>query len=141
MLVGVASLPPSFPSSRTQALYILKRQNCLNICNRVYFLFFTFSIKPIKHCFEMGLLELSEVFLLHFTGAQRFSSTSIKIDDCFLFQSFSIRFWGEFVLSKKSYKNPEERSIQMVLRMQESICALFTSRISTQLYYHLDNQL
>ena len=55
----------------------------------------------------MELLELSEVLLLRFTGAQRFSSTSIKIDDCFLFQSFSIRFWGEFVLSKKSYKNPE----------------------------------
>ena len=52
-----------------------------------------------------------EVLLLRFTSAQRFSSTSIKIDDCFLLQSFSIRFWGEFVLSKKSYKNPEERSI------------------------------
>ena len=36
MLVGVTSLPPSFPPSRTQAFYIIKRQNCLNICNRVY---------------------------------------------------------------------------------------------------------
>ena len=37
MLEGVALLPPSFPPSRTQAFYIIKRQNCLNICNRVYF--------------------------------------------------------------------------------------------------------
>ena len=36
MLVGVASLPPPFPPSRTQAFYIIKRQKCLNICNRVY---------------------------------------------------------------------------------------------------------
>ena len=31
MLVGVASLPPSFPPSRTKAFYIIKRQNCINI--------------------------------------------------------------------------------------------------------------
>jgi hypothetical protein len=79
---------------------------------RSYYIFPFFllsALKPsnIQNCFEMELLELSEVLLLRFTGAQRFSSTSIKIDDCFLFQSFSIRFWGEFVLSKKSYKNPE----------------------------------
>ena len=36
MLVGVAFLPPSFPPSRTQAFYIIKRQNCLNIYNTVY---------------------------------------------------------------------------------------------------------
>ena len=36
MLVGVASLPPSFPSSRTQAFYIIKRQSCLYFCNTVY---------------------------------------------------------------------------------------------------------
>ena len=36
MLVGVASLPPSFSPSRTWAFYIIRRQNCLNICNRVY---------------------------------------------------------------------------------------------------------
>ena len=37
MLVGVAFLPLSFPPSGTQAFYIIKRQNCLNICNTVYF--------------------------------------------------------------------------------------------------------
>ena len=36
MLVGVAFIPPSFLPSRTQAFYIIKRQNCLNICNTVY---------------------------------------------------------------------------------------------------------
>ena len=36
MLVGVAFLPPSFPPSRTQAFYIIKRQNCVYFCNRVY---------------------------------------------------------------------------------------------------------
>ena len=39
MVVGVAFLPPSFPPSRTQAFYIIKRQNCLNICNRVQLLY------------------------------------------------------------------------------------------------------
>ena len=38
MLVGVAFLPPSFPPSGSQAFYIIKRQNCLNICNTVYLL-------------------------------------------------------------------------------------------------------
>ena len=36
MLVGVAFLPPSFPPSRTLAFYIIKRQNCVNIWDRVY---------------------------------------------------------------------------------------------------------
>ena len=36
MLVGVASLPSSFPPFGTQAFYIIKRQNGLNICNTVY---------------------------------------------------------------------------------------------------------
>ena len=36
MPAGVAFLPPSFPPSRIQAFYIIKRQNCLNICNTVY---------------------------------------------------------------------------------------------------------
>ena len=36
MLVGVAFFPSSFPPSRTWAFYIIKRQNCLNICNTVY---------------------------------------------------------------------------------------------------------
>ena len=36
MLVGVAFLPPSFPHSRTQAFYIIKRQNCVQFCNTVY---------------------------------------------------------------------------------------------------------
>ena len=35
MLAGVSFLPASFPPSRTQAFYIIKRQNCLNICNTV----------------------------------------------------------------------------------------------------------
>ena len=38
MLVGVAFLPPSFSPSGTQAFYIIKRQNCLNICNTLYLL-------------------------------------------------------------------------------------------------------
>ena len=38
MLVGVAFLPPSLPPSRTLVFYIIKRQNCLNIWNRVYIL-------------------------------------------------------------------------------------------------------
>ena len=66
MLVGVAFLPPSFPPSRTQAFYIIKRQNCLNICNTVFrqngklllcyfkaFLFkkmFCLNISSIKPC-------------------------------------------------------------------------------------------
>ena len=36
MIVGVASLLSSFSSSGTYAIYIIKRQNCLNICNTVY---------------------------------------------------------------------------------------------------------
>ena len=36
MLVGVAFLPPSFPPSGTQAFYIIKRENCVYFCNRVY---------------------------------------------------------------------------------------------------------
>ena len=36
MLVGVAFLPPSILPSRTQAFYIIKRQNCVYFCNRVY---------------------------------------------------------------------------------------------------------
>ena len=36
MLVGVAFLLPSNRPSGTQAFYIIKRQNCLNICNTVY---------------------------------------------------------------------------------------------------------
>ena len=36
MLVGVAFFPFSFPPSGTWAFYIIKRQNCLNICNTVY---------------------------------------------------------------------------------------------------------
>ena len=36
MLVGVAFLTPSFPPSRTQVFYIIKRQNCVYFCNRVY---------------------------------------------------------------------------------------------------------
>ena len=36
MLVGLAFLPPSFPPSGTGAFYIIKRQNCLKICNTVY---------------------------------------------------------------------------------------------------------
>ena len=35
MLVGVAFHPLSFLHSGTQAFYIIERQNCLNICNRV----------------------------------------------------------------------------------------------------------
>ena len=38
MLVGVAFLPPSFPPSGTQAFYIIKWQNCLNICNTYLYL-------------------------------------------------------------------------------------------------------
>ena len=36
MLVGVASLPPTFPPSGTWAFYIINRPNCVNICNTVY---------------------------------------------------------------------------------------------------------
>ena len=36
MLVGVAFLLPSFPPSRTQAFYTIKRKNCVYFCNRVY---------------------------------------------------------------------------------------------------------
>ena len=36
MLVGVASLPPSFPSSRIWAFYSRNRQNCVYFCNTVY---------------------------------------------------------------------------------------------------------
>ena len=36
MLVGVAPLPLSFLPSGTQAFYIVKRPNCLNICDTVY---------------------------------------------------------------------------------------------------------
>ena len=33
-----SGFPPSFPPSRTLAFYVIKWQNCLNICNRVYIL-------------------------------------------------------------------------------------------------------
>ena len=36
MLVGVAFHPSSFPPSRTKAIYIIKRQNCVYFCNTVY---------------------------------------------------------------------------------------------------------
>ena len=37
MLVGVASLPPSFISAlQKTGIYIIKRQNCLNICKTQY---------------------------------------------------------------------------------------------------------
>ena len=44
MLVGVAFLPPSFPPSRTQAFYIIERENCVYFCNRVYVVFLVGSI-------------------------------------------------------------------------------------------------
>ena len=36
MLVGVAFHPPSFPPAGTYKFYIIKRQNCVYLCNRVY---------------------------------------------------------------------------------------------------------
>ena len=36
MLVGVAFLPLSFRPSRTWSFYIIKRQNCVNVCISVY---------------------------------------------------------------------------------------------------------
>ena len=36
MLVGVAFFPPSFPPFGTYGFYIIKRQNCVKICNRMY---------------------------------------------------------------------------------------------------------
>ena len=45
MLVGEASLPPS----GTWAFYIIKRQNCVNICNTVYILHY--RLQQIGRCF------------------------------------------------------------------------------------------
>ena len=58
MIVGMSSLPPSFPPSRTQAFYIIKRQKCLNICNRVY-IHFSYQEHSINYCL---LFRLKVVF-------------------------------------------------------------------------------
>ena len=57
MLVGEAFLPPSFPPSKTWAFYIIKRQNCVNICNTVYVL------NQLKnHSYYQGLYVKGMIF-------------------------------------------------------------------------------
>ena len=75
MLVGVASLPSSFPASGIQAFYSRKRQNCINICNTVYVisqnisLTFAFCCTKLKNNMHLrgGFKEMSqEVFFPRF---------------------------------------------------------------------------
>ena len=54
MLVGVAFLPPSFPPSRTQAFYIIKRQNCVFFRNRVYIRYYSWFQQPQNNCVHIN---------------------------------------------------------------------------------------
>ena len=74
MLVGVAFLPPSFPPSGT--FYIIKRENCLNVCNTVYL------IVSLKISTEQW-----------FVGAKRVSSIKMSTgEEIFVFFSLSYLF-------------------------------------------------
>ena len=103
MLVGVAFLPPSFPPSRTQAFYIIKWQNCLNICNRVYIREFeTGSLKPKTQfepsdCWIRLFLSLSiESKKSKYTSLFRFSEDSHV--DLFFDVTLLHHYWSYCVL-------------------------------------------
>ena len=109
MLVGEAFLPPSFPPSRTQAFYIIKRQNFVYFCNTVYILnndnqcaskkeafisihvhlqanfdlkeLFSFKIKPSMYLLNkiFSLFNISDSRFQDFFAVQRLFFHSLKL--------------------------------------------------------------
>ena len=76
MLVGVASLPPSFPSSGTYAFYSRNRQNCVNIYNTVYL---------IASCSTFGFLNVFDPFSTSFPDSKRQWRVDNRLQPCRIF--------------------------------------------------------
>ena len=57
MLVGVASIPSSFPPTETYAFYSRNRQNCVSICKTVYYNIA--KKKPLK-IFEFAVPQIQK---------------------------------------------------------------------------------